>query len=382
MRGASFDAHHGATDPGSMHHQRHPEIIYQDGVHLRGTVLWLDALEARRFCFVSSGHVRQLAHHGRVLATPPTVRFLRARLGIGDALIAPFNRPFGLGPLRLELMPAGSMLGAAQLLVELDHERIVYTGWLGPVEGIDTAIRPQIRRCDRLILNTHERILETASERDAGRRALLTCIEEVHARGELPVVLCEALGLAQEVVSWCRRKRLRVRAHRTIAAFTHEYRRFGREVGHSPELRRWPGEAHGPVEADVVLYPMLLGHSPILARLPRHRLIVAWSGLPDDRLYPEACHVPNVNCHASLEDLVVYARCARAREIVVVGAWARELASALRATGCGEVTELRPPEQGELWGDALTSPPGEEGDHPPLAAPLPRPPPLRERGAG
>lgn len=334
--------------------QKHPEIIDEGGLHLRGTPLWLDARAPRRFSFVSAAHVRPLAQHTRILAAPPTVRLLRARFGPGDALIAPLNRPFALGPMRLELMPAGSMLGAAQLLIELDDQRIVYTGWLGPLEGIDTAIRPQLRRCDRLILNTHERMPHTASAREAGRRTLVDVLEDTLGQGRLPVVLCEPLGLAQELVSWCRRKRLRVRVHRTIAAWTQEYRRFGADPGPSPELRRWPSEDHGPVDADVILYPTLLAHSPILARLPLRQLVVAWSGPAETHRFPDATHVPDVSCHASLEDLVVYARCARPREIIVAGRWARELTAALRATGCcDELTELRPPAQGRLFADAF-----------------------------
>jgi len=329
------------------------EIIYRDGVNLHGTPLWMDASAPRRFCFVSSGHARRLAGHEQVLATPPTVRFFRARLGQGNALITPYNRPFTLGQLRLELLPAGSMLGAAQLLIDADDERIVYTGWLGPVSGIDSAERPQIRRCDRLVLNTHAEMTATASERESGRRRLLDRIGVLLDEGRLPVVLCEPLGMAQEIVSWCRRRRWRVRGHRSIAAFTHEYRRFGREVGASPELRRWPKEDHGPVDADVILFPSLLGHSPILGRLPDRHIIATWPGDPPEKRDDSVEHIAHVTCHASLEDLVVYCRCARPQEVVVVGPWSTELAASLRPMGVS-VHELHMPVQKSLFeADAL-----------------------------
>src|SRR5687767_10295 len=129
--------------------------LKKGGLHLTGTGLWLDARHKSELAFVSHAHSDHIARHERVIATGPTVRLMTHRLGqLNAALPVPYNRPFELGPLNVELLPAGHMLGSAQIRVtRADGRRIVYTGDLN-LEPALTAEHAQIAECDTLIIES------------------------------------------------------------------------------------------------------------------------------------------------------------------------------------------------------------------------------------
>ncbi len=125
------------------------------GLHLTGTSLWLDAHRKSELSFVSHAHSDHIARHERVIATSPTMRLMSHRLGpMAAALPVPYNRPFDLVPLRIELLPAGHILGSAQIRVtRMDGRRIVYTGDLNLAPSL-TAEAAQVAECDILIIES------------------------------------------------------------------------------------------------------------------------------------------------------------------------------------------------------------------------------------
>src|SRR3954462_3158349 len=107
-----------------------PVELRKGGLHVSGTPLWLDARRKSELSFVSHAHSDHIARHERVIATAATLRFMTHRLGkLAAALPVPYTRPFDFGPLVLELLPAGHILGSAPLRVtRADGVRVVYTG--------------------------------------------------------------------------------------------------------------------------------------------------------------------------------------------------------------------------------------------------------------
>ncbi|HYX91607.1 MAG TPA: MBL fold metallo-hydrolase, partial [Myxococcaceae bacterium] len=125
------------------------------GLHLSGTELWFDANRKSDLSFVSHAHADHIARHARVIATAATLRLMQHRLGkLHGALPVPYRRPFDLGRLVLELLPAGHVLGSAQLrVIREDGTRIVYTGDINFTNAL-TAEPAEIADCDVLVIES------------------------------------------------------------------------------------------------------------------------------------------------------------------------------------------------------------------------------------
>src|SRR5581483_7090017 len=110
-----------------------PVELRKGGLHVTGTPLWLDARRKSELSFVSHAHTDHIARHERVIATAATLRIMEHRLGpLASKLPAPYHRPFKLGDLDVELLPAGHVLGSAQIRIRRpDGHRVVYTGDIG-----------------------------------------------------------------------------------------------------------------------------------------------------------------------------------------------------------------------------------------------------------
>src|SRR5579872_4127027 len=123
--------------------------LRRGGLHLSGTPLWFDARRKSELSFVSHAHSDHIARHERVIATAPTLRLMAHRLGeVKGGLPVPYHRPFELGPLVIELLPAGHVLGSAQIRVTLaDGTRVVYTGDFTLSPSL-TAEPARIAECD------------------------------------------------------------------------------------------------------------------------------------------------------------------------------------------------------------------------------------------
>jgi putative mRNA 3-end processing factor len=76
-----------------------------------------------------SDHAR--AGHGAVLATPETIAIVKARLGenaAGRFQALSYGEPLGIGATMVRLVPAGHILGSAQVAIEHKGARVVVTG--------------------------------------------------------------------------------------------------------------------------------------------------------------------------------------------------------------------------------------------------------------
>jgi putative mRNA 3-end processing factor len=76
-----------------------------------------------------SDHAR--AGHGAVLATPETIAIMQARLGphcAGSFQALRYGEPIAIGAVRMQLVPAGHILGSAQVVIERRGSRAVVSG--------------------------------------------------------------------------------------------------------------------------------------------------------------------------------------------------------------------------------------------------------------
>ena len=98
-----------------------------------------------------SDHAR--AGHGAVLATPATIAIMRARLGseaAGSFQELPYGEPLTLGGATLRLVPAGHILGSAQVVIEHCGRRAVISGDYKRRPD-PTAVAFELVRCDLFV---------------------------------------------------------------------------------------------------------------------------------------------------------------------------------------------------------------------------------------
>ena len=200
------------------------------GVQIAGSPLWLDATERKALSFVSSAWQPLRVRHKQQLATPLTMRLLRRRSNPSGSLIVPFNHPFALGPMRLELMPAGGLAGASQLSVELESSRFVYAQRLGPQEGCTTALGPQVRRCDVLVLDPDGLNLEAPTPLERQRHDLLEVVKASCEEKPLTVILVAASPWVIELSAWLIEAGIRPLVHRSLTHWLKAYEQLERTL--------------------------------------------------------------------------------------------------------------------------------------------------------
>jgi putative mRNA 3-end processing factor len=305
--------------------------LRRGGLHLSGTVLALDAHRKAELSFVSHAHADHIARHERTIATAATLRLMAHRLGpLSAPLSVPYNRPFALGPLTLELLPAGHILGSAQLRVTRpDGRRIVYSGDLNLVPAL-TAEPAQVALCDTLVLEStfgHPRY--RFPDRDEVLGAVEAWVRATLARDATPVLLGYALGKSQEVVANLTARGHAVVAHASICEIAALYREFGVEVG---PVRRFDGTWK---PGEVGVFPPHAWRAPRLLRpWPRATAVLTgWAVDPGAARRYGADLAFAVSDHADFPALVRYAQATGAREVVTHHGFARELADALCAAG-------------------------------------------------
>lgn len=305
--------------------------LKKQGLHLTGTPLWLDAQRKTELSFVSHAHSDHIGRHERIIATNATLKFMAYRLGKlpPASLPAPYNRPFELGPLVLELLPAGHILGSAQLrVIRKDGKRIVYTGDLNPTPSL-TAEPLQVAECDTLIIEStfgHPRYAfepRTKTLADIER----WCRDNLQ-RGVTPVLLGYPLGKSQEAIKYLGSAGLKIRAHQRVFAICELYRELGVELNVSL--------FEGTIEPDeVAFFPPNHSRGQAISRIhPRQvAVLTGWAVDPGaERRYGADLAFP-LSDHADFPSLVKYVKATGASEVITHHGFAEELAKALLDEG-------------------------------------------------
>src|SRR5690348_15592026 len=128
-------------------------ISIRDELHFEPARLWLDARRSRTASFVSHAHSDHLGSHSLMICTPETGRLSRHRLGARTDEVAfaeyDYGVPFEHEGIAMRLVPAGHILGSAQLLADGPGGRFLYTGDFKLRRG-RTHAPCEVPRCDVL----------------------------------------------------------------------------------------------------------------------------------------------------------------------------------------------------------------------------------------
>lgn len=105
------------------------------GIHVAPADVWIDPSRPVQTALVTHGHADHArGGHGRTVATPETLAIMQLRYGVeaqSEVRAAPVGYGEALdlpGGVRATFVPAGHVLGSAQILLEHAGERVVVTG--------------------------------------------------------------------------------------------------------------------------------------------------------------------------------------------------------------------------------------------------------------
>lgn len=321
------------------------ELLYRRGLHLPELDLWLDPHEGRAAAVVSHAHADHVRRHRLTFATDST-RLLIEHVGKSGActITVPFGRrtPFGDG--YLTLLPAGHVLGSAQVLVERAGHRLLYSGDLKLRSSL-TAEPAEVRRADTLVVeSTYGRPQYNfpPAEEVFGRLEQF-CVDALTA-GETPVVFAYSLGKSQEVLAGLARRGLRFGVHPTIAAVCSIYERCGVAL---PPYEVFQG---GDADGRVLLLPPHARRGAALSAIERIRTasVTGWA-LDRGAVYRLRCDAAfPLSDHAGYPELFEYVERVAPSRIYTVHGFARDLAHDLRARGF-RAYSLTQPEQLPLF---------------------------------
>ncbi|MBI1852227.1 MAG: MBL fold metallo-hydrolase [Planctomycetes bacterium] len=282
---------------------------FDRGIHVQGTSLWLDSKIGREFSFVSHAHSDHVARHQRILATPQTLRLLARHFQARETTSLPFGESVEIadGGTRVTLFPAGHILGSAQILVERDGKRLVYTGDFKMRSGCTT--EPiEVRECDMLIMEcTFGRPGYRFPPREETIDKIAAWIDSVHAIHGVPVLLAYATGKAQELAKALGDRGYLISAHPHVHSVCEDYTALGVRF---ENLERFVITNY---RNRVVLFPPNKRHSGDLMALPKRRTAFV-SGWAMGEAAPAQIHSDAafpLSDHADFDELIEYVRQAR-----------------------------------------------------------------------
>lgn len=319
------------------------------GIYLPEIDFWLDAVEDRPATWISHGHSDHARGvHGRVFGTRETLDIYRIRNVLEggpcpECAAVEFGRPFDFNGARLTAYPASHILGAAQLLVELGGERLLYTGDIklrAPLCGDPTAVVP----CDRLIVeSTFGLPVFHFLSRDEARERIIACAREALAEGISPVFMGYPLGRGQEIAHVLAAARIPLAVHGSIARFIPMYERAGYSFeGWTPYVNR---ETAGKA---LVVTPDFRNYLEASGKDVRIAYVSGWAALDNARERAGAEVLIPYSDHGDFDELLTLVRQSGAKRVDVVHGYAEAFASVLRSRGIDAAAAAIPPETADV----------------------------------
>ena len=100
-----------------------------EGIYLPGADAWIDPSQPKPRALVTHGHADHArGGHGAVLATPETLAIMGCRYGPQPGQPVAYGETVRLGEVEASFVPAGHVLGSAQIVLEHRGERVVVSG--------------------------------------------------------------------------------------------------------------------------------------------------------------------------------------------------------------------------------------------------------------
>lgn len=307
------------------------DVRYDRGVELPELNLWLDPRHSREFAFVSHAHSDHTGRHRETILTPETSALMAARMGAGEGIEhrLAYGERREFGKFAATLIPAGHVLGSAQILIEREGESLLYTGDFKLRPGLSSRAAEAVP-ADTLIMETTFGLPRYVfPPTDEILADVVRFCQECLADGDTPVLLGYSLGKAQEILSALASAGLPIMLHGAVAKITHIYESLGVAF---PSYRPYKA---GDTKGHVVICPPNINGSVMMKKIARRRVaaLTGWAmdagaihRLRCDAVFP-------LSDHADYPDLLRHVEAVAPRRVLTLHGFAREFARDLRARG-------------------------------------------------
>lgn len=308
-------------------------LRYNRGIHLPEVGLWLDPWSARDYAFVSHAHSDHFARHGTILCTKETGALLETRFpGKYQLETRTLNRPWTLDGHRITLLPAGHILGSAQIHIERlsDGASLLYTGDF-KLRASRTAEKARALPADVLIMETtfalpQFRFPSLTKTRNAMERFCRAALDN----GEVPVLLAYSLGKAQEILAQLSDCGFSFLLHSACTSMTRVYESLGFTFPPHETLTD-ESDATGRV----LIVPPNVARSQLLRKLGNRRVAMCtgWALTPGAKYRYQVNEVFPLSDHADYEELLEYVKLVNPKLVFTTHGYAGEFARDLRERG-------------------------------------------------
>lgn len=329
--------------------------------------LWIDSMRPRTRCYVSHGHSDHAREHDTIVTTPANAAICTSRFAKRAARSAEvarrqtaflpvphapacafethaFNEPWSDGEHVLSLFPAGHVLGSAQLLIESERGRFVYTGDFKLARSY-TCEPPEVKRCDVLLMEcTYGRPQYVFPSRDEVEDAIVSFALKALDDGCAPVFYAYSLGKAQEAMAILGKAGLTSTVHGAVYEIARVYEASGVRL---PAYERYDALTYDGSRP--LIWPPSGKHVPkaIRNRRSRSAVLTGWAlGKGAEFRYGVDAAIP-LSDHADYAALLRYVELAQPNRVVLNHGW-KDFAWRLRRMGI-DATYLEANEQLALF---------------------------------
>ncbi|MEM1294145.1 MAG: ATP-dependent DNA ligase [Verrucomicrobiota bacterium] len=327
------------------------KVEFRRGAFLSELDLWLDPHDRKPEAFVSHAHADHVAPHQTAICSATTKLFVEKRFGRrGELMGYEFGKAFDYKDHRVELIPAGHILGSAQIHLDGENGSLLYTGDFKLRTGVASEAT-EAKHADTLIMETTYGIPKyRLPPNEEVVEDMVRFVRESLEEGTTPMLAAYSLGKAQEVMMALGRRapELQFLLHPSAAKMSRIYREIGYALPPYQSLE--PGSRF---EGQVVIAPPNAIRSQQLRKVKNRTtaMISGWGIDPSARFRYQVDHVFPLSDHADYDDLLRYVEMVQPQRILTLHGYADEFSADLRARGW-EAWSLTGENQLELFGAA------------------------------
>ena len=285
----------------------------ENGIRISGTFLWLDATRKVPLSFVSHAHSDHVRRHSKIIATPPTIDLVKIRNKNINSIPLSFGEKFEVEDISIELFPAGHILGSAQILVQRDGLRLIYSGDF-KTEKNDTVEQCEVKQADILIMeSTFGSPKFIFPKKWIIIEKLVKYIDNCFDKGFIPVILGYGTGKAQEVLKLLGDLDFQISVHASIEPNIKVYEQYGVRFKNYQIYR---GE---DLRNRILIIPPHFSSGNLVKKIRNAKKLVltGWAMLPNAKYRYGADDALPFSDHADYNQLIAYVHKVNPQKVII-----------------------------------------------------------------